>query len=473
MLAGAGVLLLAHVAGCRVPAVEAERAVIKVNPAVTHQTITGWEATAQAGQLDAAQGGPSAAFLKYKDRLFDLAVNDLGINRLRVEVKSGAENPRDYFAEFLNRRISRAEWKRHWYEKVNDNADPNVIDQDGFHFSEVDHTIDHLVIPMQQRLKARGEHLFVVLNYVDFGRSRFEHYEDPEEYAEFMLAAFQHLHGRYGRVPDAIEVVLEPDNTPWNGKRLGRAVAATGRRLRAHGFSPCFIAPSTTDMTKAVFYFDDMVGVPGVLGALRELSYHRYRGVSDPALRDIARRAARHGLDTAMLEHIGSGYEDLHNDLTLGRASAWQQFTLAYPNEDDGGQYYWIDQRDPNDPKVHLGHRTRFLRQYFKYIRAGATRVDATSTSKRVGPVAFVNRDGGHVVVVKATASGPLVIEGLPAGTYGVSYATENDTGVDGGDVTIGSGEPLQAAIPHSGVITICGKTGRVPAVSIERRECP
>ncbi len=118
--------------------------------------------------------------------------------------------------------------------------------------------------------------------------------------------------------------------------------------------------------------------------------------------------------------------------LLLAHVAGCRVSAVEAEHEDDGSQYYWIDQRDPNDPKGHLGHRTRFLRQYFKYIRAGATRVDATSTSKRLGPVAFVNRDGGHVVVVKATAGGPLVIEGLPAGTYVVCYATENDADVDG-----------------------------------------
>ena len=44
----------------------------------------------------------------------------------------------------------------------------------------------------------------------------------------------------------------------------------------------------------------------------------------------IASRAVQYGIDTSMLEHIGSGYQDLHKDLTLGRNSAWQQYTLAF-----------------------------------------------------------------------------------------------------------------------------------------------
>jgi hypothetical protein len=458
------------VAGCQ--RAEADRAVVRLEPGTTYQTMSGWEATAQAGQLDVGRGGMSSAFLRYRDELFDLAAGDLGINRLRVEVRSGAENPRDYFSEFLSGRATYAEWKRHWYEKVNDNADPLVIEHGGFQFSEVDHVMDHVVVPMRRRLEARRERLAVVLTYVDFARSSFEHYRSPEEYAEFMLAAFEHLRARYGWVPDAVEVGLEPDNTPWTGTRMGLAVAATAKRLRAAGFSPCFVAPSTTDMAKAVGYFDDMIAIPGVLGALRELSYHRYHGVSEKALREIARRATRDGIDTAMLEHIGSGHEDLLSDLTVGRVSAWQQFTLAYPTTDNGAQYYWIDQRDPSRPSVQLGQRTRWLRQYFRHVRAGATRIGASSSSGRLRPVAFVNRDGTYVVVVDATGGGPFVVEGLPAGSYG-SYSTiQGGSGLEGQEARIGPGEPLHAALPARGVATLYANDRRPSGGAQAPRGC-
>src|SRR5204863_8594441 len=65
-------------------------ALITLNPKTKFQTISGWEATAEAG------AGASAAFPKYKDLLFNQAVNYLGINRLRLEIKSGAEDRIDY-----------------------------------------------------------------------------------------------------------------------------------------------------------------------------------------------------------------------------------------------------------------------------------------------------------------------------------------------------------------------------------------
>ena len=55
---------------------------VVIDPTTTHQTMAGWEATAWASQ-------ESPAFPNFKDALFDQAVDDVGINRLRLEVRSG------------------------------------------------------------------------------------------------------------------------------------------------------------------------------------------------------------------------------------------------------------------------------------------------------------------------------------------------------------------------------------------------
>lgn len=83
-----------------------QQAVITLSPEVMFQTIGGWEATAQAGQLTFRD-----IFPKYKDTLYDLTVNDLGINRIRLEITNGVENTGDYFTQYFNGQISREEWK--------------------------------------------------------------------------------------------------------------------------------------------------------------------------------------------------------------------------------------------------------------------------------------------------------------------------------------------------------------------------
>jgi hypothetical protein len=414
----------------------------------------GWEGVTQIGQVEC----PAAAFATYKGPLLDRIVNELGINRVRLEIQSGMENPVDYWSQyFITHAIDINGWRAHRYEIINDNADPFVLNSAGIKFSGLDNTVDNVVTPMRQRLAARGERLYVNLNYVDFDGSPFEHSSDPNEYAELMLAIFRHLQSKYGWVPDAIEISLEPDNTAnWGPAAIGNAIVAAGDRLKAAGFSPDFIAPSTTNAARAIQYFDTMVQIPRVTEYLTELAYHRYSGVTPQVIQTLGSRAAAAGIRAGMLELVGATYDDLHEDLTLGRNSSWQQFSLAYCNPDDaGGKYYGVDTSNPNNPIVTMMSRSRFLRQYFLFVRLGAVRIGALSGDGRFNPVAFRNPNGKIVVVVKAADGGSFEVRRLPAGTYGRKYTTFQQYNIDLADVSVGASGTLSASIPATGVITI------------------
>lgn len=427
--------------------------VFTVNAAARYQTMTGWEATAEGGQNDVA------SFPAYRDQLIAAAVNNLGINRLRVEVRSGAENPQDTWAMMQSGAMSAAAWRCQRYATINDNADPMVINPAGFHFSELDATMDRLVIPMKAAVEARGEHLYLNVDYVAFARqcanTPYAHFNNPAEYAEFVLATYQNLQSRYNLSPDSWEVILEPDNTNglWDGGMVGRAIVAAGDRLTAAGFTPHFVAPSTMDMTNAASYIDAMMAVPGAQKYVKELAYHRYAGVSDAALSAIADRATKYGLQTAMLEHIGSDYQDLYKDLTIGQNSAWQEFTLGYPGSDTGGAYFIVG--SGNTPTVTMGSRATYLMQYFRYVRAGAVRIGISGGIDAAAPVAFVNTDGGFDVITKTNAGISFRINGLPAGKYGISYTTDQTSGAQLPPVTIASGQPMDVTMPAAGVVAV------------------
>lgn len=458
-----GRLWMLIVAGALVAGAPLRAATIALDPRTKHQTITGWEVVAWAAQ----EPKSDAPFDRYKDRVFDGAVNDVGITRVRVEFRAGVENTRDYWREHQTGRVDYPAWRSVRYATVNDNADPNAIDWKGFHFSELDNTVEKVVIPLKRRIEAKGERLHVSLDYVAFtgqikGGGKYIH-DDPKEYAELVLAVHLHLKKKYGLVPDSMQVLLEPDNVrQWNGTLLGRAIVAAGRRLEAEGFTPRFVAPSCTNMRNAITYFDRMVAVPGVLRYLKEYSYHRYGGVSDANLRAIVSRAAKHGLETSMLEWWSgaNGYETLHKDLKLGMNSCWQQGVVAGPGTSKSSMsLYNVDVRDPANPVVIMTPKTRFTRLYYRFVRPGAVRISAGSDDGAFDPIAFVNKDGRYAVVVKAARAGKLSVRGLPAGTYGIKYATHGEHDGDLPDAVIRAGSALKAAIPAKGVITIYGKT--------------
>ncbi|HUF69381.1 MAG TPA: Ig-like domain-containing protein [Longimicrobiales bacterium] len=439
---------------------------INIDTGIVHQTMIGWDVVPFAGHWECGDTFHNTElYNRYKDAVLDMIV-EMGINRVRAELRTSAENPRDAWTEFRNGQIGYSEYRQVWYNAVNDNADPNVINPDGFHFSELDTHIEMVINPLRERLQAKGEKLYIVINVIHGARTDpFQHRHDPDEYAEFLLAAFQHVEQKWGWIPDAIEVINEPDlGNRWTSAQIGNALVATGNRLKAAGYNPDFVAPSGAGMDDSIVYFNEMIGMPGVAQYLTEFSYHRYNGVSDANLNTIGQLSKQYAVGTAMLERIGSGYEDLHKDLTIAHNTSWEQYAIAGCNPGDpGGRHVLIDISDEMNPRPRLASRSHFLRLYFKWVKPGAVRIGATSGNGQLAPIAYINRDGRYTVIVKATDGNTFTIGGLPRGTYGIAYATgpndrtPNDTG-DLADVQIGPGEALSTSIGGRGIITIYGK---------------
>ena len=145
--------------------------------------------------------------------------------------------------------------------------------------------------------------------------------------------------------------------------------------------------------------------------------------------------------------------EYLYTHLTVGGVSAWQQYTLAFPTNDNGGHYYGIVNGQPV-----MGDRSRYLRQYFHYVRMGARRVAAQSNSPLDRPVAFQNANGRVVVVIHLGQADSIEVRGLRPGNYGASLTTSTETGKELGDQVVGSDGRFALAAPATGVLTIYGK---------------
>src|SRR5262249_11996163 len=175
--------------------------------------------------------------------------------------------------------------------------------------------------------------LFINVNYVCFSPNIPLHVDNPQEYAEFVLATYQHLQTKYGWVPNSWEAILEPDvgTAGWTATKLGQAILAAGQRLQANGFTPNFVASSTSAASNAPIWFDQIIAVPGVLPFLSEISYHRYDSPNASTISAIANRGVQNNLGTSMLEwwNPSNTYATLHEDLTIGRNSAWQKATFG------------------------------------------------------------------------------------------------------------------------------------------------
>lgn len=441
---------------------------ITIDPQQRFQTISGWEVTTRLWEQNKDEDRYDPTWLDSRDEIVRRLVDEAGVNRLRMELRSGMENPTDHWAQFAAGRLTYRQFRSRYYEKINDDSDPRTFNASGFQFSQLDYFAQNLMLPMRERLAARGERLYVNLCFVDFRHAssgNVEHAQAPEEYAELVLAAFTHLRDRYGVVPDALEIILEPENTHhWGGEQIGRALVAAERRLAENGFRPEFIAPSTTHARNAPRYIDDMMRVPGAAERVSTFSYHNYDNPPDSVREAIRSRARDAGVSTAMLEHLPSDAAELLRDLSAGNVSAWQQYGVAHldtPARNAQGAYLLlVDPGRPAGERVRMASRTEGLAQIFRNVRSGAVRIASRSANNAFRTVAFVNPDGGQVVAIVSDRGGEVQISGLAPGTYDISFAPEGGRGRDLPAATLASGEPLSLRIPGRGVLAARQRPG-------------
>jgi O-glycosyl hydrolase len=435
---------------------------ITVNPKARYQTMSGWEVTARAMELGKQYNHFDPEWHNFSDAMFDTLVNEIGVNRIRLSLRSGFENTTDFWSQFVKGEISYEDFKANFYNKVNDNNDPNATNSKGFQFSQLDYQVTRMLHPMMERAKKNGERIYVNLCFVDFdkgqNKTRFNHADSPEEYAELVAAAFVHLKKQYGIVPDALEVILEPDFTArWknSGRQIGEAAAAAMRRLTNLGFSPELILPSTKRADLAVSLFEQALQVPGVRQHVGAIAYHRYSKATPDVVRGIAETARRYGVRSEMLEYVqGSAYH-LHLDMEQG-VSAWQSYSIGAwrrpDNKPTRGTLLYIE---PDTGAVYPSTQGLHMMQYMRYVRLDAQRIGASTSVPAFATVAFENKDGGQVVVVRADAKGPIVIRGMKPDNYSATYANWKSGGNPVQVISSQSGEMLTVNMPVKGELTV------------------
>lgn len=375
---------------------------VTVDPSQTFQTMLGWEANISSGWSTTAA---------VRNAIIDLTANDMGITRLRIPVKSSA------FA---------------------------VSPPD---FSVTDSDMTEWAMPIRSRVLARGEPFSLLIDY----RGPLP---DTATYAGQVVQVLQHLRQTYNVEPDLFIIKNEPDNGPvqtqLTGLQVGAYIRATGARARAAGFNQVmFSTPTTMDARKAVPFLSAILSVPGAAQYVAEVSYHNYSGVLGNTRTSIRDAAAISGFTTAMTEHHSADNIELYLDLTEANVSAWERNSLA------GTTGFALFQVDTVNNTFRPIPEAWFLRQYFKYVRPGMTRIEATSTQPSLVPTAYQAPTGETVVVVRATAATTVRIGGLPGGTYTPSFSTAAQQGVVGAPITIVSGQTLTTTIPGSGLLTV------------------
>ena len=78
-----------------------------VKPSETYQVMTGWEVTARCWEIGQGRRNRfDGSWLDFRDEIIAALADEAGINRIRIEIHSGAENPVDYWARFMKGKIT-------------------------------------------------------------------------------------------------------------------------------------------------------------------------------------------------------------------------------------------------------------------------------------------------------------------------------------------------------------------------------
>lgn len=412
-------------------------AIITVDPGTNHQTIQGWDATSQAGQEIADYGTYKADLA---DRLWAA-----GINSFRLHIKPNTEGSGGSI--------------------INDNADPFSINAAGFQWA-INNGVDQFadIIDLVKDLAAAdGESVYVITNYNDDGAAYIS--TNAEEYAELIEATFLHLNSTLGWVPDAIEILNEPDvqGPNWTYSYIANCILACKARIegldlsasgRAAGWYPAFIGPSVSDPANAEAGYAAIKGASATAASyMTEICFHWYGTLSGGEWTSLQAAAVADGKALSMLEFIGADYILLH-DLLKHDLVRFQQYTAAYGDTDSGDAYFLVNHT--SHTVIGPSATMKLLQNYFRWVRYGAVRKGSSTNDSNFDGLAFRNTGGNYTVVIKAAASGSGTITGLPAGTYHKNYALASGAYDQAdSDQTITAGQDVTFSISGAGVYTI------------------
>lgn len=399
-------------------------------------------------------------------------VDDLNVNRIAmVNIRPGIQSPVDYWGEHVAGRPTPTPPRplRDWFWDYRQGAP--------FQWTLLDKMMENLILPLRDRLALRNEPLFVNFEYYNKSGGQFTIFrDDPDQFADWVLAIWEHLHTNYGMTPDGFSI-NEPSTTGdhWTMAQVGAAINAVGTRLAASGWHPRFGGPASERIAGAQDDFDDLITQPGVSQYLTDIEYHLYGGFKTSDLTALIQRGITYGKNVAMSEYLNARRNDLDALLRDGKISYFRQLGLgglrciprtpapgaATPtpapcNPDELGSLILVDAS--KNYRTFIQSEAWYLRQYMKFIHMKARAIKVTTQTASLHPVAFINPNGAPVVVVNVvnmSAGGGFVLRGLPPGTYNIKYTVAGDVNHDRPAQTIASGGEIATSIPAIGVITI------------------
>lgn len=360
------------------------------------------------------------------DQIIDEAVDDLGLTFLRLSYAT-LEEP------------------------FNDNGNPRSINFAAFNDADViDREVARGLGRFVQRVRANGETPTILLDK-DWEDSA-PAWMNDEEFAENITANVLYFRNQHGIDINFNSIDNEPGFfDPYTPERQRPMIKAMGRMFQDNGLPTKVALNEGLHASSTWEYIRAMEGDSAVWPHVGLLNWHLY-GPNDPFRSQIRDFGAARGIPTAMTEFSGAQVSHLMDDLTLGGVSYWMRFFITDRGQSAGSPSNYFAAPFDGTSFVRNGEYFQF-RQFFRHVRPGAVRIEASSSHGGVRAFAF-EQAGRRVVVLVNTSSQALdfTVQGLVPGRYGVSQTVGQsyaELGVQNVETSIG------VRVEGNGILTI------------------
>ena len=269
-------------------------------------------------------------------------------------------------------------------------------------------------------------------------------------YADANVSLWKPCYDQYGIQPTYFNVVNEPDDQKrdqpsWLVMEHGRELV---RRAAEQDLDMTVSWADCESVDREMRYINQQAG-SGIFddGTVGMISYHAYGSTNETSWRNQIRDFARSkGLPTSMTENNRGDVYEFVDDLVEADVSRY-----LVPH------FYNTAVNDISASRTTMVRGPHFwsFRQITHYVRPGAVRISAGSSSgATLMPVAF-DQDGGQVLVLpnESYSQQTVNVSGLAAGQYGMSRSVNNAPAEELGILNVGGS--FQVNVPSRTVLTI------------------
>jgi glucosylceramidase len=365
---------------------------VALDPATTYQTIRGIGGSAADERRLREMPEPE------RTQVLDLVFGDLEPSVVRLKVRPGIE-------------------------PANDNADPAVVDPAGFVRPDD-------LLWQHAEIHARGNPFLIAAMWTPPGWMKNTGVENgggtllaglEPELAELFSVWLDYL-ADTGHPLDSLSIQNEPESSaPWDSNtyvptRMDNVLETVAQRLVADGHATTLHGPDNAVASFMPLFLPPLLTQPTVVSRFEAVAFHLYgatvywdASTTAPDVQNVVDVAPPEyplwmtEFSNTTFEGYGSHdegiwqAEHIHESLQMG-VSLYAMWNLYRPG--GPGEAAIVIPTQPGVPAYTITPKYWTLRQYTKWVKPGAVRIEAASASAEVKVSAFRDAGAGRIVAV-------------------------------------------------------------------------